>query len=635
MGHRILVVSGQVALRAHFARLLSAARYTIDVAESPTHARRIGLKGFALAIVAPAGLGAGAGDLIDKLQAATGKPVLVVENGKLHDPSLGIIDASDETALLARVDSLLNPAVQLEQVTPVQHFSNYILDFDGHSLKDRTGREILLTRSEFRLLQEFLQRPGRVLSRDRLLQILAGRDAESYDRSIDMLVMRLRRKIELDPKRPRIIATVPGSGYKFMAEVKGAEVSARPVLEDNASTEDTPAPAERRQVTAISIELLSADSRGPTADPEELHRIVNIYRHRATAIVTRFGGTVAQRVGREVLAYFGHPVAQEDAAERAIHAGFNLVGRDAEIPIDLPVRVGIATGLVVADPAGEVIGNASSDAAQMRNLAESGQVIVEACTRQLGGRLFSYRDLESMTMGDELGLGKGWQVLAPSSANSRSEALYEARSTPLVGRSEERFLLLHAWQQAKSRRGRVVLLSGEPGIGKSRLLVELEEWLAPEPHASSRYFCSPLHQGSALHPIIVRWEQEAGFARDDTSAQRLRKLKAVVSNDEFSPADVALLADLLGVLTDVRHREPELSPQQRKDRTFALLCRRLAFLANRQPLLMLFEDAQWADPSSLELIDTLVSQIEELPILLIISFRPNSSRHGLAGRTLI
>jgi AAA ATPase domain len=202
------------------------------------------------------------------------------------------------------------------------------------------------------------------------------------------------------------------------------------------------------------------------------------------------------------------------------------------------------------------------------------------------------------------------RVLGRSTLASRSEALYDGTLAPLVGRAEERDLLLHAWLQAKSGEGRVVLLSGEPGIGKSRLLVELEARLATEAHGSLRYFCSPLHQGSALHPIIARWEQDAGFARGDTDEERLCKLESVLAPDKLSPTDVALIAGMLGVSTGERYKQPDLSPPRRKERTLALLQRRLACLAQRQPVLMLFEDAHWADPSSLELVETLVHPAE-------------------------
>ena len=230
-----------------------------------------------------------------------------------------------------------------------------------------------------------------------------------------------------------------------------------------------------------------------------------------------------------------------------------------------------------------------------------------------------------------------WQVLGEGMLEGRFEALHRSTMMALIDRDEELELLLRRWKQAAAGEGRVVLLTGEPGIGKSRLLVELEARLVTETHASLRYFCSPLHQGSALYPIIMRWEQETGFARGDTMEQRFGKLETILAPDELPPTDVALLAGMLGVPTGDRYLQPDLSPQKRKDRTFAVLRRRLAGLAQRQPVLILFEDAHWADPSSLELFDTLVGQITELPILLVVSFRPEFVPPwiGRAGVSLI
>jgi DNA-binding response OmpR family regulator/class 3 adenylate cyclase len=393
MRRRILVVSQDVELRARLARSLSAARYSVDIAESPEHACRIGLRGFGMAVVVPTGLGAKVSELIDKLRAASGRAVVIVGSGSSPDPTQEIVDASDEAALLARVNSSLVPAAKAEEAAPVLHFANYTLDLVGHSLVDEAGREVCLTRGEFRLLREFVQRPGRVLSRDQLLQLSARRDAEAFDRSIDMLIMRLRRKIEFDPKRPRLIVTVPGSGYKFTTQVRSARSAGAmngPVRKRNdGQAESTPASAERRQITALCAELAPVTSN-LAADPEELQTIIDTYRPRTAAIVTQFGGIIGQCIGREVFAYLGHPVAQEDAAERAINAGLALAQnlRGAEISPDLYIRVGIATGVVVADPGGEAIGDVPSDAGRMRSLAEPGQVVLAASTRQLGGRLF-------------------------------------------------------------------------------------------------------------------------------------------------------------------------------------------------------------------------------------------------------
>ena len=220
---------------------------------------------------------------------------------------------------------------------------------------------------------------------------------------------------------------------------------------------------------------------------------------------------------------------------------------------------------------------------------------------------------------------------------SRSEALSGGTLTPMIGRDEELDLLLRRWRQAKSGEGRMVLISGEPGIGKSRLIVELEQRIAAEPHVSLRYFCSPHYQDSPLHPIIARWEQAAGFVRGDGSAEKLRKLEAMLLPGGTSAEDVALIADLLSVPTDERYPKLEYSPQRKKQKTFEALIRRLAGLARTDPVLLLFEDAHWADPSTLELLETTMDRLAELPALLVVSFRPEFTAPwiGRAGVSLI
>jgi predicted ATPase len=264
--------------------------------------------------------------------------------------------------------------------------------------------------------------------------------------------------------------------------------------------------------------------------------------------------------------------------------------------------------------------------------------VATATTRQVGGQLFTYHELGPVTPNGAPYPTTAWRVPGPRTVASRSEALYDGKSPPMVGRVAERTLLLHAWQQVKSGEGRVVLLTGEPGIGKTRLLGELEAWLAADRHASLRYFCSPLHQGSALHPVIAHREQEAGFARGDTAKQRLDKLEAILAPGEFSAAEIALLAGMLGMVPKGERRaQPDLGLARRRQRTFAVLHRYLANLALRQPVLMLVEDVHWADHSSLEWLNTLVGQITEYPVLLVISFRPEFSPSwiGHAGVSLI
>ena len=262
-------------------------------------------------------------------------------------------------------------------------FGGYRLDLAGHSLLDATGKEVTLTHGEFGLLRVFVQRAGRVLSRDQLLQLLSGRDAEAFDRSIDMQVVRLRRKIEPDPKRPSLIVTIPSSGYKFTAKVRQAErrVAGRrnrswpardhapPTANDASSPLSQPKCSRQKEAACRTIR-------------RNLRALINAYRRYAAAVVARHGGVLAESRMREVLAYFGYPVAQEHAAERALHAALALAEHlpvgDLALPAGLAIRIGVASGLVVADPDGEVLGESPREAARLQNLAEPGQVIIAA-----------------------------------------------------------------------------------------------------------------------------------------------------------------------------------------------------------------------------------------------------------------
>ena len=217
---------------------------------------------------------------------------------------------------------------------------------------------------------------------------------------------------------------------------------------------------------------------------------------------------------------------------------------------------------------------------------------------------------------------RSWQVLRPSVVASRFEALRGSALSPLVGRDEEIDLLLRRWARAKAGDGQVVLVSGEPGLGKSRITAALEERLHAEPHLRLRYFCSPYHQDSALFPFIDQLGRAAGFARDDPPAAKLEKLEALLASAAPSEEDVAFLADLLSLPASARHPLPNLSPQRKKERTLEALIRQIEGLARQQPVVMVFEDAHWIDPTSRELLDLIIERVRSLPVLLIVTFRP-------------
>jgi len=317
-------------------------------------------------------------------------------------------------------------------------------------------------------------------------------------------------------------------------------------------------------------DLVGSTELSARLDPEDLREVIAAYHRAVSETVAAFDGFVAKYMGDGVLIYFGYPQAHEDDAERAVRAGLGVidaVGRLDVGSVGLQARVGIATGLVVVgDLIGEgsaqeqsVVGETPNLAARLQALAEPGTVVIPAGTRRLVGDLFEYRDLGAVEVKGIAGEVPAWQVLRQSVVASRFEALRGSTLTPRVGRDEEIELLLRRWARVNDGDGQVVLISGEPGIGKSRVIAELEGRLHSEPHTRLRYFCSPYHQDSALYPFIDQLGRAAGFARDDTPAARLEKLETLLARAEPRDEDVALVADLMSLPASKRRPLPNLS----------------------------------------------------------------------------
>jgi len=390
--------------------------------------------------------------------------------------------------------------------------------------------------------------------------------------------------------------------------------------------------AERRQITVMFSDLVGSTALATRLDPEDLREVIAAYHKCAADIVRGFGGFVSQYLGDGVLVYFGYPQAHEDDAERAVRAGLELIAAVAGLKtrVSLRTRVGIATGLVVVgdlvDAGGSqergIIGETPNLAARLQGLAEPNMLVMAEGTRKLLGNLFELEDLGAKELKGIAGPMRVWAVLRPRSVESRFEALHAAGLTALVGREEEFEILLRRWSRAKSGEGQVVLLSGEAGIGKSRLTAALLERLAAEPHTRLRYFCSPQHTDSALYPIIGQLEHAAGLARDDTAQTRLDKLDALLAQTSTSVQDAALFAEMLSLANDGRYSTLELTPQQRRQRTMEALTAQLEALTRQRPVLEIFEDVHWADPTSLEAFGRAVDRIRTLRVLLIVTFRP-------------
>jgi hypothetical protein len=337
--------------------------------------------------------------------------------------------------------------------------------------------------------------------------------------------------------------------------------------------------------------------------------VIGRYHACAAETVGRFDGFVAKYMGDGVLVYFGYPQAHEDDAEQAVRAGLALVNAvgELEAPGRLQLRIGIATGLVVV---GDLIGAGSAQeqaivgetpnlAARLQALAEPNAIVFAEDTRRLIGARFELADLGPQSLKGFAEPQRAWRALAENRALGRFEAL-RSGATPLVGRQEEIELLLRRWTKAKRGEGQVVLLAGEAGIGKSRLTAALIDRVAGEPHTRLRYFCSPQHTDSALYPIIGQMERAARLAYDDTPDAKLNKLDALLAQTQTSPEEAGLLAEILSLANDGRYPILALPPEQRRQRTLAALFAQVEALARQCPVLMIFEDAHWSDPTSLE-----------------------------------
>ncbi len=397
--------------------------------------------------------------------------------------------------------------------------------------------------------------------------------------------------------------------------------------------------AERRQLSVMFCDLVGSTPLSTQLDPEELREVVRAYQATCTEVIQRYEGYVAQHLGDGILIYFGYPVAHEDDAARAVRAGLEIVAAlhkrnvGAQHAAPLQVRIGIHTGLVVIGEIGSgekreqlALGETPNIAARLQGVAEPDTVVISAATRHLVHGLFECQDLgpqELKGLSTPLAV---YRVVGESAIQSRFEVAIRKGLTPLVGREHEIALLLERWQLAQEGEGQVVLLSGEPGIGKSRLVEEMKEQLAHERMTRIEFRCSPYHQNSALYPVIDHLQRLLQFAREDSPTAKLEKLQHTLSRYRFPQADTT---PLLVALLSLPHPEGSppitVSPQKQKEKTQAALVAWLVEEAELQPVYTVWEDLHWADPSTLEVLNLIVDQSPTARLLVLLTFRPEFS----------
>ena len=422
-------------------------------------------------------------------------------------------------------------------------------------------------------------------------------------------------------------------GFENSPEARFCGGCGQPRGEPSATTQRTVNAPERRFTTILFCDLIGSTQLSTTLDPEDLRSLIIGYHDMFRKVIEANDGFVAQYLGDGILAYFGYPTAREDDAERAVRAGLELVDKVAENDSSYEIRVGVASGMVVVgDLSGNnfferepAVGSTPNLAARLQGVAEAGWVVVSPTTRNLVRDQFEFEDLGQYDL-------KGFSEKVPLSRAiceqtgiNRFEASRADRElSSLVGRERELEQLMRCWDQTKAGNGQVVCLQAEPGLGKSRLMLSMTAALANEQFSELRFQCGPHFSNTALYPIISQIERSAGFARGDSAENKLDKLEALLAragSDDFE-GSVRYIAALISILFAGRYAAIEESAERRKERTLDTLVKQIEALAASQPVLLLFEDVHWIDPTTLELLTMLVDAIENLPVQLLVTCRP-------------
>jgi predicted ATPase/DNA-binding response OmpR family regulator/class 3 adenylate cyclase len=646
---RVLIIAQEIELRARIACLMQSAGYAVELAGSRKRALEVAAgKRIEVALLVN-------GKDLGRLELEIGRyiPRMIVldQTDDILGPQRSLREAGtfstqalDEQKLLDRVQRLTAaPGNVGEGARPTSvslKIDNGRLDLAAHTFVAGCGREVGLTRAETAVLTAFVRNPCRVLSRDQLRHAVIGHEAEPHGRSIDMIVARLRHKIEQDPRRPRFILSVPGVGYKFAVKPQTVEngdpppvvdqEKGKPLAPDVTSRHSAP---EMRQLTALSCMLVDL----PMAirlDLEEVFSIVQRFQQLCTTVVTQWGGVVVTSLSGSgnILALFGYPKGHEHDAERAVYAGLDLVEkvRDLQSALGEPVklRAAVATGLVLIGGDQAVVGDAIVIARQLRNLTPQNSVNVTASTRKLLGNMFICDDPQLCELEGVSEPITAYRVTGKQAIESRFKASRIGKLAEFVGRERELRQLSTLWERAKAGKGQVVLISGEAGIGKSRLCEAWIDRIADEPHIIIRTQCSPHHTNTPFYPTIQQLEYAARFKRGDPPDVKLRKLETVLSKAGAATlTDLPFFAALLSIATD--YPSPTVTPPRQRDLTIAALLRQVLDLALTRPVVIKFADAHWIDSSTLELLGRCIASIKSARVFVLCSFRPEFFPPGL------